>query len=68
MAFREKHGALHLLPHVEHAGALAAYTTACTVPRKPGSKAPKFKDFLPHRKTAADTQPIDIKTAMKNWR
>lgn len=69
MAYRAKHGPVHLQQRVVDAAALVAHGVSCTVMRPAGSAPPLFKDFVLYRSAVeADEQPVDLETAMATWR
>ena len=61
--YRNKYGSLDVNRNLERASALVSYIVSCTIPRKPGSRAPKFEDFIPQR-----NEPISLEDAMKQWK
>lgn len=70
MAYRAKHGPLHLQQRVADAAALIALTVSNTAPRTRGSRPLEFADFLLYRPAIneVDGAPIDLETAMAEWR
>ena len=55
-----------LAKHIANAGATVALTVSSTVPRKRGSKGPKFMDFLPQwGEKAANDVELTLEEAMK---
>jgi len=67
LKYRASHGPLHTQHHLERGFGLVAYLIASSIPRKPGTRAPRFEDFMPKSKEATDG-PIDLATAMRTWR
>lgn len=66
MAYRQKHGPLHLQQRMVDAAALLALTVANSVPRK---SAAKFDDFVLYQVQAQEEGAvIDLETAMATWR
>lgn len=66
MAYRAKHGPLHMQQRVVDAAALQAVTSANSVPRK---TAAQFSDFVLYQvREAEDATPIDLETALAIWR
>ncbi len=67
MAYRQKHGPLHLQQRVTDAAALCATTVANSVPRKTPAK---LEDFVLYSApdTSDDCAAIDLETAMATWR
>lgn len=61
--YRNKYGTLNIYRRLEHVAALISYCVMSTIPRKPGSRAPKFEDFIPQR-----NEPISLEEAMKQWK
>lgn len=60
--YRAKYGTLDVRQKMEHIAALIAWTVASGHPRKPGTRAPKFEDFLPVRK--GEEKPLTLEQAM----
>ena len=66
MAYRQKHGPLHLQQRVVDSAALVAVTTANSVPRK---TAANFDDFVLYKASEPEVEVvIDMETAMATWR
>ncbi|WP_043003344.1 hypothetical protein [Comamonas testosteroni] len=55
-----------LAKHIANAGATVSLTVSSTVPRKRGSKAPQFADFLPQwGQRSANDAVLTLEEAMK---
>lgn len=64
LAYREAHGILNQAARLERGFALVAHTVASTIPRRKGSKAPKFEDFMPQRAKVQE-QAMSLQEAME---
>lgn len=70
MAYREKHGPLHAGKRIEDAAALIALHVNATIPRGSRAKALRLEDFQLYRQPPVETEavPVDLATAMEQWR
>ena len=63
--YRQKYGTLDVRQKMEQTAALIAYCVERGHYRKPGSRAPKFEDYLPQRE---EPRELTLEEAMQLWK
>lgn len=64
--YRAKYGTLDVRQKMEHIAALISFCVERGHYRKPGTRAPKFDDYLPQRQR--EEKPLSLEEAMKRLR